>query len=249
MKKILVALLILFQTLALAQSVKVSTVTKPVISLLFGSGEDTVLYPIITAESDAVSKKINEQIKRVYIDSVYLNQPLDLGLDSVINSGLIAMSYEVTYNKKNILSLTINGQGCGAYCSDWRTFFNFNTETGNSITLNDILKIDKIESFKQLVLKRKTEELIAHKEELAEEVKKKEIDADNYHWAIEEIDSNCIKSISLVQFSLSDTQLEIIDDCEFPHVIRFIEPSYKLNYTYSTIKEFLSPLWETILMK
>lgn len=249
MKRTLVALLILFQTLALAQSVKVSTVTKPVISLLFGSGEDTILYPIITAGSDAVSKKINEQIKRIYIDSVYLNQPLDLGLDSAISNGLIAMSYEVTYNKKNILSLTINGQGCGAYCSDWRMFFNFNTETGNSITLNNILKADKIETFKQLVLKRKKEELIAHKAELAKEFKNKEFDADTYHWAIEEIDSNCIKSISLDQFSLSDTQLEIIDDCEFPHAIRPLEPAYSLNYIYSTIKEFLNPEWENILMK
>lgn len=248
MKKIIVLLLVINQ-LAFAQSVKVSAFKQKVVNELFTNNEDTITYPVISAASAAVSKKINAQISATFIDSVYINQPFNIGLDSAISHGLINMSYEVTYNQNNVLSLTIDAEGCGAYCTEWNTYFNFDLTNGKAIALSDILKENKKEPFTKLVFNKKKEELAAYKEDLAESLKKKEIDLETYNWALEEVNSNCIKSISLSQFSISATELVVADNCPFPHVIRFIEPTYKLNYTYAELKEFLKPEWQTILNK
>jgi hypothetical protein len=43
------------------------------------------------------------------------------------------------------------------------------------------------------------------------------------------------------QFSLSHDSIEIIDRCEFPHVIQSQEPGYKLKYPYHQIARFIKP--------
>ncbi len=244
MKKTLSILFTIIYTLSFSQSVKITAYKKQAINNLFKYEADTISFPVIIAKTDSISRKINAQISATFIEPAYETKPFEIGLDSAIKNGLINLSYEVTYNRNNILSITINAEGCGAYCSSWQTFFNFTISTGNAILITDLIKKDKQLQFKGMVLKRKTEALNAYKKDIAESLKNNEVDIDTYTWALQEVDSNCIEAASLDRFFLSADELEVVDDCPLPHAIRFIEPSYKLNYTYTELKGFLNPEWE-----
>jgi hypothetical protein len=246
--KYITIIFVLFHTLAIGQFVKITEIKRQAKAMYNNTNDTTITYPIIITRSDSVNKKINSQIQSVFIDPDYLNKNVSIGLDSAISNGLINMTYEVSFCRNNILSITINAESCGAYCTGWSTYFNFYTITGNVIGINDILKNDKRKLFGEMVFKKKTQELINYKSALKENLEKNVIDTDAYNWAIEEIDG-CENSVLLNQFSLSASSIEIHDDCGFPHAILSLQPDYKLNYTYVSIIEFLNADWKNILME
>jgi hypothetical protein len=51
---------------------------------------------------------------------------------------LYDINYKIIYDKKNILSLSLEAQGCGAYCEDFTEHYNFNLKTGNRIYLDSV---------------------------------------------------------------------------------------------------------------
>lgn len=48
------------------------------------------------------------------------------------------IEYEVIYNNNFILSLSISGQGCGAYCEETTNYFVFNLKTGRNLSLDSL---------------------------------------------------------------------------------------------------------------
>lgn len=49
------------------------------------------------------------------------------------------LSYEIIRNDKSLLSLSISGEGCGAYCETFTRYFTFSPRTGNKLTLDSFL--------------------------------------------------------------------------------------------------------------
>jgi hypothetical protein len=139
--------------------------------------------------------------------------------------------------------------GCGAYCSGWNAYFNFNSSTGKSITIDDILKNEKKTNFWNMVKSEKTKDLIEYKKVLKEQLEKTSIDSSAYEWALEQVDEYCMNSVSVNQFSHTASGVKIHDDCDFPHAIQGLQPDYKLGYPYADITEMLNPDWKKILMK
>lgn len=248
MKKLIIIFLLL-NTFAIGQSVKITEIRKITSAWNYASMDTSIVYPVINTNSKSINKKINEQILEVFVDTEYLKKPVDVALDSAISGGLFSMSYEVTFNSNNILSITINAVGCGAYCSGWSTYFNFNTSTGKSITIDDILINEKKTNFGNMVRNEKTKNLIEYKKVLKEQLEKTSIDSSAYEWALEQVNEYCMNSVSVNQFSLTASEIEIHDDCDFPHAIQGLQPDYKLEYPYADITEMLKPDWKKILMK
>jgi hypothetical protein len=48
------------------------------------------------------------------------------------------ITYKVFRNDKSILSISITGQGCGAYCETGTNYFTFNLNTGDKLTLESL---------------------------------------------------------------------------------------------------------------
>ena len=80
-------------------------------------------------------------------------------------------------------------------------------------------------------------------------LKQGDVDSATYDWALEQVDSNCMKDVKLEDFSFSTLNLEINDSCEFPHAIRSQQPTYELKYTYTFLSAFLTPRFKKIFLK
>jgi len=214
----------------------------------FNTQETTIIFPIVVTGNASTDKLINAQVKT---DVFYLEDTIpatrDILKENIEDNGLINLSYKVTFNKNGLLSFFIDAEGCGAHCSSWKTYFNFDLKTGKKIPVDDLFLQNKTDSFKNMVRENKINALKKYKEEEKDNFINKTIDSVEYEWSISLVDENCINSISIENFSLLDGVIEIIDPCEFPNAIRSQQPYFELKYAYKNIEESLNPAFRLIL--
>ena len=219
-------------------------------SRYYKTKEKTIIYPIVVTNNKKVESLINSQIKNEVFTPDDENQSIHKTLDENIKEyGLSNLSYEVTYKGNGLLSFNIFSEGCGAYCSPRRTYFNFDLKTGKELSIADLIVENKLDSFYKIVFADKVKYLREYKEEELNMFKQGEVDSTTYDWALEQVDSNCIKDVRLEDFSFSSSNLEINDTCEFPHAIRSQQPTYELKYTYAFLSAFLTTRFKKIFLK
>ena len=208
----------------------------------YNTADSTIIYPVIVTGDPAVSRSINKVIKEQLLDPEYAKMGTREALRRMIGNGLTDLSYEVTYCKNGILSITIDIGVVAAYSSSWQRYFNFDVRTGRYLELKDIVSNKTFEQLKAKVFADKVDSLKNYKEgELKGRLLSGEIDSVDYRWAAGIVDSDCIASIKLDNFSLSQAGIDIFDECEFPHVIRGMEPVYALKYSYRFLFPYLRP--------
>ena len=246
--KILVLFIFSFCSNAYAQNITFKEIKLKPNAKFYDVNETTIIYPVVVTDNKLIDKLINNKIREEILEE---NEKANIrtALNERINDGLINMSYEVTFKKNSILSMNIYAEGCGAYCSSWYTYFNFDLKTGKEIPISDLISGNKLDSFQKIVFTDKQKFLNQYKEEEHESFIKNEIDSDTYHWAIEQVDSNCFKDVQIENFSLSNLSMAIIDPCEFPHVIRSQQPVYELKYSYKFLLPFLKPKFQEQFLK
>ena len=249
MRILLIILSFLFTSYSFGQSASFKEIKIKPKTERYTAKEFTIKYPVIVTKNSKVDELINAQVKDKMLDlgqeddTMRLKNALDYHISDL---GLTDLSYTVTYNKSGLLSFFIFAQGCGAYCSSWRTYFNFDLATGKQIAINDLFLSNNLESFKNIVQKKKVKILSDYKSEQKQDYKNGVGDTSIYDWVITEIDK-CLESISIDKFSISDKHLQIIDDCEFPHAIQSQQPTIELHYSYTSIAEFLNPRFARLL--
>jgi hypothetical protein len=200
----------------------------------------------VATTNPVVDKMINDEIKTQILDIKDSKSSAGKLLVERINEGLINLSYQVSFKRNNILSMSITEEGCGAYCSSYDNYFNFDLKTGKPIGITSIINESKIDSLRALVQKDKRKALNEYKKDEIS-VDSVHIDSADYRWIVEYVDENCFNSIQIENFSLSDSAIEFIDPCVFPHVIRSQEPAYRLVYSYKFLSEFLKPEFKSRL--
>lgn len=206
----------------------------------FNTKDSTIVFPVVITKSIAINKKINDKIK----EEMFLLEDDKISARTAlidhIGSGLINMSYHITFKRNGILSMTIYSEGCGAYCSSWNTYFNFDLKTGDEITIEDIVDKSKFDSLRKIVFTDKTTALETYRKQQTKLLSQNQDDSAAYTWSVELADE-CMEVLKLDNFSLSEASLQIMDGCEFPHVIRSQTPTFELKYSYKTIAGFLKP--------
>lgn len=202
----------------------------------------SIIYPLIETNDKSADKRINDRIKLEAL-SLEENANVKSELKNQIAEGLTDISYEVTFNRDNILSLNISFENCGgAHISYFTNYFNFNLRTGAQIVLSDLIKQDIVDSFRHKVFLDRKDSINHYKVDLQRQIKQATIDTSVYQWITEMLDEENIMQENFGEtFSLSHHGIEIIEPVEFPSAIRSQEPDFHLIYSVVRIKEFMNP--------
>lgn len=215
--KLIFAFFLFFSFLSQGQNFVIREIKLKPKSSIYKTDKPTIIYPVIEAKNKSAGKLINDAIKKEVLSPEDNRQSLYSCLKENINEyGLSDLYYEVTFNKKGILSINIFSEGCGAYCSSTTSYFNFDIHTGKEITIKDIFDLNGLDSLRKIVYHDKVKVLNKYKIEEQDELKNNYIDSADYNWIIKEIDSNCIKMLNIERFSLSNSEIVIQDECVFP---------------------------------
>lgn len=203
----------------------------------------SIRYPVVLTNNDTFAALVNKKIKYAVFSDIFKDvsgQDIDL-LDSFITIGLNKMSYHTTFNNNGILSLTINYQSCGAVnCTDTAIILNFDINTGKPLAIGDIISKDNLDLFMKGVQVDKLTALNKYKVDLKNQLDNQDISQKDYAAAIDNVNNNCMTSVQVKNFIITQTGIEIIDNCDFPQSLDDIKPTYHLIYPYSTIKSLLN---------
>ncbi|MDT0644776.1 hypothetical protein RM553_18185 [Zunongwangia sp. F363] len=197
-----------------------------------------IQYPIIMTEDRQIDSLINNDLIRKMTSNKDATKPIDSTLLQWAGDQLTYLSFEVTYNKKGILSLRTFGEACGAYCSNWTEYFNYSTTSGKPLSIASVIEIK--DEFKESILTKIESEYEQQQKELKERLdgKNTTLDERTYNWVLEEYEK-CQENFQLRTFALYNDHLEIIDECSLPHAIRSMGILSQLEYPYREINEYL----------
>lgn len=168
------------------------------------------------------------------------------------------VSYKVLYNSGNIISLSINAEGCGAYCESFTRYFSYNTKTGNKIRITDLLNKSGLKLLTDSILARKQKTLENKLQEIEDSLETASVQANNdskeYFLQMKELYENCrTESVQLqinyFEFYLTKTQLFFITDRCSAHYNRAVDELDNFTFAFF-IKEwnqFLTPVGRKII--
>ena len=97
--------------------------------------------PYVQSDNARLAQRINNSI---YLEMLELPAPAKLqdGLkEKQTQEGMSPISditFEVGRNDERILVLSMSAEGCGAYCENYSTFFNFDVSSGRRVTADDL---------------------------------------------------------------------------------------------------------------
>jgi hypothetical protein len=234
MKKLLYFILIISLN-SFSQTVKIDT-------LHFYKSEqntsplDKLIYPIFKTGNKKIDSLINFDLKNKYTYNEAPNLSINKTLKQWIGDQIGYINFNITYNRNNIISFNIETEGCAAYCTYWKSYFNYNTKTGKSIKIDSLLKLN---NFKQQILDKKNEQFENEIKQLKELFKQKDIDKNEYDWVYEYL-NKCKNDEELEDFSLNENHIEFIETCSLPNAIKNMTPAIDLKYKYNDIREYLN---------
>jgi|GEM_PF-1131421 len=200
---------------------------------------DKLMYPIVrTSKGYLIDSLINYDIRDKLTYGNYTDVPLKECLNLLVDDQLIYLDFEVLYNKNGVLSLRIDGEGCGAYCTNFSRYCNYFIETGKAIEIINI--VDTNSKFKDLVYADKNEQYNQQKIELKERLTEPVIGLDEVEYnSIIEYYDDCEQSFKIEDFLITENYLEIIEECSLPNVIKSMTPIIDLKYNYKDIEQYL----------
>lgn len=148
------------------------------------------------------------------------------------HQGVDAADYEVNANIRNVLSLTINYEYMGAYPDQSRNFFNFNSNTGATVAIGDILDASALPALAAQFDEQLQARIAQLKMDLASDIASGDVDAstwDNLH----------VTAADLESFSTTADGITFHYDPGFPHVIVALEPDGDFSLTIDELDSYI----------
>jgi hypothetical protein len=203
----------------------------------YHTGDSTIVYPLIVTKNPAADKLMNAVIRAEVLVGVDPDDdPADqkLPLRKVLRNweGLTFISYGISFNRNGILSMDVYVEEGGNNIIRHQHYFNFDVRTGTSLVVENLLDSARLDNFTRKVLVDKRKVLERYKmKTLKTALAKREIDKNGYNEAVQAVDE-CMKAVSMGDFSLSAKGLDIFDLCAVGGGMRMDDPEEKLSYPY-----------------
>ena len=199
-----------------------------------------VEFPIFNSGDSAIDSILNKNIRRdILFDT------LSTSIDSVLSNLVAASSSfwlvsEITFNKKNIISILVSCEFCGGNCRDYQEAFVYSLDSGNRLHISDV--IDSSLFYSEVV-----------KNDVAEQYQKSidnilnlkdscsncdESDLDNFDFFIAKITQQR-DEFAINSFCLYEDSIKIIDECPFNRIDSYMCPEGEFIYGCNTLAKYL----------
>jgi hypothetical protein len=186
----------------------------------------TITYPRVTGLSPALNKKVEA--------SLSFRKHLDLDLKEELRDmeWLEEAGYEVNYNKKGVLVVTLSMEGSGAYPSSSSRTVVVDLKTGDQVRTTELFS--NLAGLAALCRK-------AQKAEIAQAI----VDIKKDYPEEEDLTSLFADAKftikDLEEFSIDDNGVTFLYDYGFPHVALALQPDGRYFFDWKQLKPFLKP--------
>ncbi|WP_421801863.1 hypothetical protein [Flagellimonas sp.] len=214
-------------------------------------------FPLLTSKSSMISRKINSDIVKDFLDIDIENKSESI-FENVWATKknsiprLSDLTYQINMLNDRIYSVTLNAEGCGAYCEYFSYSYNYDLSNGNKILLDSIFS-QKGKAEMLNYLSNKKRKII---ESYVLELKKEEIqeeDKEEYNSRFE-LYEDCLKdlpfaSLEYFDFKINNKQIILTSDRCSVHVNRAIDDldEYEFKLDKNEVNNLLSNYGRIIL--
>ena len=219
------------------------------------------IFPkIVVSENSIVTKKINDILRIDFLEAT-TETPENHIFDSIwaVKDRFWSLNYiddKMEPNTNSIVSLSISGERCYAYCEENISDYTFDVKTGERLALDELfiktgltLLIDSINLSK---IKLITEKLIEIKDTITHE---KFVDEENYYKDMFEMYTECLENKIQLEyihgFLISGNKITITTDRCSSHVNRNIDELWDFKFTFDLEdwNNFLTTYGKTLIVK
>lgn len=199
-----------------------------------------VEFPIVYSGDSAIDSILNKNIRRdILFDT--LSTPIDSVLSNLVApSSSFWLVSEITFNKKNIISILVSCEFCGGNCSDYQEAFVYSLDSGNRLFISDVIDSSL---FHSEVVKNDVAEQYQNSINRIINLKNSFTDCDQFY--IEDLDFfiSSIKhgrdEFKINSFCLYTDSIKILDECPFNRIDSPMCPETEFTYTYKDIATYL----------
>ena len=197
-------------------------------------------FPIMFTENSTIDSILNKNIRRdILFDT--LTTPIDSVLSNLVAaSSSFWLVSEITFNKKNIISILVSCEFCGGNCSDYQEAFVYSLDSGNRLFISDVVDSSL---FHSEVVKNDVNEQYQKSIKRIFNLKDScdncnESDLDNFDFFITKITQQ-INEFAISSFCLYDDSIKIIDECPFNRIYSNMCPEGEFIYKYTNLAKYL----------
>lgn len=185
-----------------------------------------VTYPKVKASTPALSRKIESTIS--YLKVLQLNIREEMSDVQWLEEA----SYDVDYNARGILVITLSMHGTAAYPDGTSKTVAVDLKTGGRIT--PAAAFTNTNGLVELIKQKQKAEIESAIVELRKDPEAKETDP------AELFAEETFTVEHLKEFSIADDGITFIYDYGFPHVIEALEPDGRYKFSWEEIAKFVN---------
>jgi hypothetical protein len=195
--------------------------------MMDGKRTFSITWPTVRASSSALSRKIEGALSYEKAFSFTVKEEIRE------IQWLESATYEVIYNKGNVLCVSLNIEGSGAYPDGSTKYIVVDTSTGAKQT--PAMVFADLKGLASLVAKDQKKEIALAIKEIKKDPEFQDPDPSTLF-----ADSK-FTSADLKNFSVTRSGVTFHYDYGFPHVIQALQPSGEFKYSWAQIRPFLKP--------
>lgn len=219
-------------------------------------------FPHIQSSDTKVAYKINEHLLLnglyIHIDSVKGSIFEDVRKNEEWPVPPISFTlFNVVHNQKNVLSLDIEGEWCGAYCEGYISHYNFDTRTGSAIPFAALFTAEGLHAINDSVVKWKRMEiaeqirLLHNTKPINEEDSIRSIEViEMYNYCLDDFTQAYFGEIDFQAYSITSIGFIIYQSRCSAHVNRALDDLGEFDYrlSYKDYGKYLSPYGKALLV-
>ena len=164
------------------------------------------------------------------------------------------LGFEVLRNDGKVLSLSIDKEGCGAYCESYSTYYNFDAQTGRSIGLTDLLTTEAWETLKKQLVNERQEQIKKAIADLNQRIKKEKDPDGDYAGMVQQYEE-CAPLIAdpayaSKTFSINSKSVMFIRERCSNHASRALDDlgDFANAHDFNSLKPYLTGYGKALLL-
>jgi hypothetical protein len=217
-------------------------------------------FPILNGGNLEICNKINSYLvkKELYLElgtekfSIFEKV---WKTEEMPNAVVLDLTYRIELLNEKIYSVSISGEGCGAYCEPFEVTYNFNLTTGNVVLLGDLFNKTGQQRMLKELNNHKKEKIVRKKEEIRSILSSDSLKFEDKEFYQDMLDlyTDCnYESLTLnpIRFICSDDFVKIILERCSAHYNRAVDElwEFEVQQNLMSLEDNLSEIGKELLM-
>ena len=204
-------------------------------------------FPFVHGANKDVARKINTYLQEDVLDNKTIETGPDklfrqtryINNDSIHQSGYSMINYKIVVNNTKLLSIEFEIESTGAYSTYYNQYYNFDSRTGEVVTLKDIISYRGRDSLSNFLEKERKKRISAF-------IKENYEDSEDSTF-IKETYAGCLKKGDVEKIFIKQNSILFYKELCFPHVARPYDMNLDIVLNFSFLERCLTPNGKKLL--